>query len=317
MRTLAVALVALIAGCSQLAAAERPQQLPQEPRPVFKSSVSRVTVAATVRDRSGRPVTNLRSEDFTLIDNGQPRRILEFSYEATPVAVALLADVSGSMDVAHKRAAAQALADRFLKWLTHEDRVSLYAFDRELMEVQPLGPAPGQIVEQLARIDSYGRTSVFDAIAETSKRLAEVSGFRRAVVVLTDGDDNASRLTAPEVSGIASSIDIPVYVVVVVSPLDRDGRKSVTEPRLIDLHEGPLGRLARWTGGDIVAPVAEMDKHLATRQVVSELRHQYLMAFEPGGQAGWHPLEIRLRRDGLTVRARSGYMVPARTGIWN
>jgi hypothetical protein len=123
-------------------------------------------------------------------------------------------------------------------------------------------------------------------------------------------------MSAAEVSAIASGIDVPVYVIVVVSPFDRaGGSKSLIDTDLQALREGPLGHLARWTGGEIIVPVSAEDLASATQQLVTELRHQYLMAFEPGGQPGWHPLEVRTRRTDLTVRARSGYVVPARTGV--
>src|SRR3972149_1092745 len=83
-----------------------PQQT--EPRPTFRSGVARVSVAATVVDRRGRPVTTLPAADFDLYDNGQRREILEFSRDTAPIGVALLTDVSGSMDVAEKRATARA-----------------------------------------------------------------------------------------------------------------------------------------------------------------------------------------------------------------
>jgi VWFA-related protein len=288
---------------------------PQEQRPVFKASVARVSVAATVRDRRGRPVTSLTQPDFTLYDNGEPAKILEFSRDAAPVGIALLADVSGSMDVAEKRAAAKEVTKQLLAWLKPgEDQIGLYAFERTLTEVQPLLPAPGRILERMETLEPWGRTSLFDAIAGTGQRVAVTAGPRRAVWVLTDGYDNASKMSAGEVSTLASSIDVPVYVVVVVSPFDRAGGKTLIEADLEELRMGPLGNLARWTGGEIVMPSSAEDLAQVTQQLVNELRHQYLMAFEPGRQPGWHPLEIRTRRTDLTVRARSGYVVPARTG---
>ena len=293
------------------------QQAPQnEPRPVFKASVARVSVAATVRDRRGRPVTSLTAEDFHLFDNGKPAKILEFSRAQAPVGIALLTDVSGSMDVAEKRAASKETAKQLLQWLKPgEDQIGLYAFDKTLEEVQPLRPAPGDILKRMEGLEPYGKTSLFDAIADTGQRVAVTAGPRRAVVVLTDGYDNASRMSAAEVSALASGIDVPVYVIVVVSPFDKDGRKSLIDADLQELQNGPLGNLARWTGGEILVPVSAEDLAESTLKLVTELRHQYLMAFEPGGQPGWHPLEVRTKRTDLTVRARSGYVVPARTGV--
>jgi hypothetical protein len=124
------------------------------------------------------------------------------------------------------------------------------------------------------------------------------------------GADNASKLTASEVSGIASSIDVPVYIVVIVSPLDRDGKTTIDDPRLVESPlEGPLDNLARWTGGEIYVGVGPTQSLNAARQIVSELRQHYLIAFEPDGRPGWHPIELRTRDEDHVVRARSGYVV--------
>jgi hypothetical protein len=115
------------------------------------------------------------------------------------------------------------------------------------------------------------------------------------------------------VSGIASSIDVPVYVVVIVSPLDRIGRtKTLIDPALLNHKTGVLGDLARWTGGEILVPVSAEETTEVARQIVTELRQQYLIAFEPSSQPGWHPLQLRTKRTDLVVRARSGYVVPGR-----
>ncbi len=203
-------------------------QTEQPVRPVFRASVARVTVATTVRTKRGKPVTNLKPNDFELFDRGNERSITDFRSDATPVNVAMLVDFSGSMDVASKRQAARDNAAMFLANLTPGvDQAGLYVFDKSLRELQPLAPAPGNVLAALdAAARPFGATSLFDAIAETGRSLVAQGGARRAVVAFTDGADNASRLTAGEVSGIASSIDVPVYVILVVSPLDRIGRRA-------------------------------------------------------------------------------------------
>jgi VWFA-related protein len=286
----------------------------QEPRPVFRTSVNRVTVAATVRDRRGRPVTTLKAEDFSVLDSGVPRKILDFQRDAAPLSLAILADFSGSMDVAYKREAAREVTGNILTFLTSgTDRVALYAFDQKLKEILPLRPAPTDILDRMDKLEPWGQTRLFDAIAETGELLAQTGSPRRAVVVLTDGIDNASALTPPQVSGIASGIDVPVYVVVIVSPLDRVSRTTtLIDPAILNHKTGALGDLARWTGGEILVPVSRDESVNIARQVVSELRQQYLIAFEPSSQPGWHPLELRTKRSDLVVRARSGYVVPSR-----
>ncbi len=285
-------------------------QQTSEQRPVFRTTVDRVAVAATVRTKQGKPVTDLKINDFRVLDAGEPRAISEFRTEETPVSLALLVDFSGSMDVAEKRDVAHQIAGHIVSWLAPgEDRVGLFAFDRNLLELSPLAPAPGDVLQKLDAIKPYGETSLFDAIAKTGRMLAEHGGPRRAVVVLTDGVDNASQLTAAEVSGIASSIDVPVYIVIVVSPLDRAGKSTIDDSRLDAMLEGRLADLAHWTGGEIFAGMGPAQDSLAARQIVSELRQQYLIVFQPDSRPGWHPIDIRTRQKDLIVRARSGYLV--------
>ena len=127
--------------------------------------------------------------------------------------------------------------------------------------------------------------------------------------MLTDGVDNASQLTAAEVSGIASAIDVPVYIVIVVSPLDRAGKSTIDDSARRDARR-PSGRSGALDGRrDLRGDRARRRTSLAARQIVTELRQQYLIVFEPDTRPGWHPIDIRTRQKDLVVRARSGYMV--------
>jgi VWFA-related protein len=279
-------------------------------RPTFRAGVGRVVIRAVARTRQGRPVTDLTVKDFELLDSGRPRPILEFRADPSPVRLALLADFSGSMDVAAKKAMAIEAIWHLLNWLTAgKDEVSLYAFDRQLRELQAPTPAPGQVLEQLAAMKPFGETSLFDAIAETGKLVASGGEGRRAVVALTDGADNASRMTPAEVSALASSIDVPVYIVLVTSPLDRAGRTTVNADQTQAMLDGPIGSLARFTGGERFVASSPAQASNAARQIVTELRHQYLIAFEPDSRPGWHPIELRTTEDDVVVRTRSGYVV--------
>ena len=311
MRVTLPGLLVLLAAIGQPVAAQDPQD-PQTPRATFRSSVQRVAVSASVRTKQGRPITDLTVKDFTLIDSGKERPILDFKTGESDISLAMLVDFSGSMGLSAKRQAARDNAFHILSWLrAGKDEAGLYVFDNSLRELQPLAPAPGNILAQLESVRTpYGATSLFDAIAETSRLLSSRAGTRRAVVALTDGADNASKLTAEQVSAIAGSIDVPVYVVVVVSPFDRSGLTTVDDPRLIDQAlQGPLANLARWTGGEIYLGIGPTQSSQAARQIVTELRTQYLIAFEPDGRPGWHPIELRTRDKDHVVRARSGYLV--------
>jgi Ca-activated chloride channel family protein len=304
---LACAALAMAASGALLHATVEPAQ---DQRPTFRAGVGRVAIRAVVRNRQGKPITDLTVGDFQLLDSGRPRPILDFRSDPSPVRLALLADFSGSMDVAEKKTMAMEAIWHLLNWLTAgKDEVSLYAFDRQIRELQAPTPAPGQVLEQLATMKPFGETSLFDAIAETGKLVANAGEGRRAVVALTDGADNASRLTPAEVSTLASAIDVPVYIVLVTSPLDRAGRTTLHAEQTQALVEGPIGNLARWTGGDSFVASSPSQASAAARQIVTELRHQYLIAFEPDPRPGWHPIELRTARDHAVVRTRSGYVV--------
>ena len=126
---------------------------------------------------------------------------------------------------------------------------AVFSFDTRLDRVTPFTSDIPSLETALDHVQSpHGQTSLYDdAVAETGRKLAQTSAGRRAVVVLTDGDDNASHMSAAEVSGIASSIDIPVYIVAVVSMID-DPRNAVGVPPEMT---GALPDLSRWTGGEM------------------------------------------------------------------
>lgn len=289
-----------------LGAAQEPQR-----RPTFRGGVSMVSVSAVVRKHNGEWVAGLTENEFEVLDNGLPRHISAFEATNHGVSIALLVDFSGSMDIASKLAPVHDAVEQIVAWLAPaEDQVALYAFDTKLHVLQPMEAAPGDVLAKLNTVRPYGATSLYDAIAATSEQLTS-QGPRRAIVAITDGADNASHLTPEVVSGIASSIDVPVYVVVIVSPLDKSGTGVIDQPALdITLH-GRLADLAHWTGGEIFPATGPAQASAMARQIVTELRQGYWLAFEPGSTPGWHTLEIKTRHKDFVVRARSGYMVQA------
>jgi VWFA-related protein len=164
-------------------------------------------------------------------------------------------------------------------------------------------------VGALGEVDPFGATSLHDAVAEAARRVAGRSAPRRAVIVLTDGVDTASRLTAAEVSGIAAAIDVPVYVIATVLSIDDPASpRAATRPGATDDSAPTIADLARWTGGTLLYSSAPARSAAAAQQVIDELRQLYLIAFQPGEAEGWHPIEVRARGKNLTVHARGGYM---------
>jgi VWFA-related protein len=276
-----------------------------QPVPVFRASVDLVPISAVVRDGRGRLVTTLTAADFEVLDKGEKRRIVDFQIDDTSaLTLAVLVDVSGSMRMGPKMAFARDALNRLgAEVQPARDDVSLFTFDSELHE-QPRSPLGASALQAALTTEPFGTTSLYDAIAATARRLEGRPSPRRAIVVITDGVDTSSTLTPGEVSALASSIDVPVYVIVTVSSIDRplDDRTPRTPRPTADLRD-----LAHWTGGDLVWVTAEADAALGTRRIMSELRHQYLLAIESATEAEWRPIDVRVRNRRLTIRARSGY----------
>jgi VWFA-related protein len=276
-------------------------------QPTFKSSVDLVQVRAVVRDKRGRFVHDLEKKDFEVIDGGHFRPLVDLQFdENAPVRVALLFDVSGSMSVSSKLASAVAAARHVVAGLVKEDEAAVFAFDRSLREVQRFTADRDVLEQAFANLRAYGQTSIFDAAADTASRISPDRSRRQAIVIVTDGIDTSSRMTAEDVSRIASAIDVPIYVLSVVSPIDHQGTAHAVNPRRVVETESALGRLAYWTGGTTHITSTPAHASAAARDILGELRHQYLLAFEPG-PPGWRPLTVRATDRDYSVRARTGY----------
>jgi VWFA-related protein len=279
------------------------------PQITFKSSVEVVTVTASVRDGRGRIVRHLKKTDFEVIDTGAPREIKDFYAGESPISLAVLLDISGSMAVGgNMDRAREAVAVTTRSLGMTSDEAALFTFDSQLQEVVGFTTDLARIRRLSLQGKPWGQTSLYDAVAQTARIVADRANRHRAVLVITDGVDTASRMKAAEVSAIASSIDVPVYLLTVVNPVDHPGGEFgvlQTDGRVAET--ATLADLARWTGGDM--RIASMPEHTleAIGDLFLELRYQYLITFEPGERAGWHPLEIRTRKKNLIVHARSGY----------
>jgi Ca-activated chloride channel family protein len=270
---------------------------------VFRSSVDLVSVAAVVRDKRGKVMRSLTREDFQLIDAGQRRPFVDFRSAAdAPASVMLLVDGSGSMAAGVQ--ASRRVSDLLLEQLTPQrDEAALMSFDTRLLTVRAFTSDFDRIRRGVFELDAFGASSIYDAIAGTAGVVADRIGKRRAIVVITDGSDNASTYTADTVASIASAIDVPVYVFAVGHDV----------PRLADREKEPqtrataLMQLAHATGGEFFWAADRADQTLAVARVIDDLRHQYLIAFEPSSFGGLRRIEIRTRNADLRVTSRQWY----------
>jgi VWFA-related protein len=280
----------------------------QEPAPVFRSSVALVPISAVVRDARGRAVTTLTSSDFEIRDNGESRPILAFHRDdMTPLTIAVLVDMSGSMRVESKLAAARHVTAAMAANLRDGiDALGVFTFDSALHEMHGFTEHPASIDTGFADAAPFGATSLYDAIAETARRLEARPAARRAIVVLTDGVDTSSALTPADVSARASAVDVPVYVVATASKIDQMnyvGRAASPTAK----STADAGDLALWTGGDLLWVSETGRAEAVTQQILAELRQQYVIGVDSATDGAWRRLEVRVRDRRLTVRARSGY----------
>jgi len=317
MTTAATTALASLLVCTPAAAFQ--QTTTSQSKPTFHSAVDLVTVAAVVRDRHGRFARGLRKEDFVVEEEGRRRDIVDFrSDDNAPVRVAVLFDVSGSMRLAGRLDDARQTARQLLSALrlgAADDEAAVFSFDMNLQSLQPFTSDAHAIDNALSRVKPYGQTSLYDAIALTAREVADArpgDPRRRAVVVITDGIDTSSELKPEQVAAFASEIDVPVYVLTVASSVDRDAMERAES--IAGVAESSLRALARWTGGELFVTSAPAHESIAVRQIVDELRHQYVLAFAASPSSGWRALSVKTKQKDLTVRARSGYSAGGRSG---
>jgi VWFA-related protein len=301
-------LLLLLSGTG-LAEQGRPTTVDRGPAPTFTSGVDMVTISVSVRDRQGRIVRGLGPSDFRLIDSGFGRAIDSVLPSNAPLRVAILVDVSGSMAVDHNIDRAWNAVRTIVESLhSGRDEAALYTFDTVLLEVVPFTTDLDRFAAVTQTGKPYGKTSLYDAVADTATLVGRYGSSHRALLVVTDGVDNGSRRTPEEVSRVANEISVPVHLLTVSGPLDRrdgPGGSAGTDSAALT---ATLGDLARWTGGSVQATSTEDDLREALDEVLQGLRFQYVVTFKPGFRRGWHPIRIRMADNDWAVQARRGYV---------
>ena len=277
-------------------------------KPLFSTGVAVVPITALVRDGKNRIVRNLGRDDFQVLENGRVRPIVDFNAKAdASLSVAFLFDTSGSMRLALNLEKGIWFIEHFLSQMAPvSDEAAFFTFHKTLRQEVPFTSDRELIHRALGHVNPWGLTSLYDAIAETANRVTDRSASRRAVVVISDGVDTSSALTTQQVSALASAVDVPIYVVAVVSPIDRPDQKGSERP-----NRGNLADLAEWTGGELVYVTVPEQSGTVTRDLIAMMRQQYFLAIESATQPGWYPIEVKTKREGFTVRARRGYTTEA------
>jgi Ca-activated chloride channel family protein len=278
-----------------------------QPTQTFRATTDVVTIQASVRDARGRVLNGLTPADFEIRDNGELRQILSLrSDRQSPLSLALLVDMSGSMRASAKIAMARQAYDSLLAQLRQgQDEAAVFTFDSALHERHPFTTDLSKLKGALTEFEPFGTTSLYDATAAAARRLASRTGAHKAIVVLTDGLDTSSTLTAADVSGLASSIDVPVFVVATVPSVDeRFMMETSDRPRA---EATDLRDLAEWTGGTFVFASTLLETIATASKLVDELRQQYVLAIEAASTNEWRRIDVRVKRPSAKVKARSGY----------
>lgn len=282
----------------------------------FSARSDLVVFSATAVDGRGRPVTDLEPQDFRVFEEGRAQPIAHFhGGSELPARVLLLVDASGSMGEEQKVANARWAAERLLEALSPEDQVAVAGFDSRYWGVVAFTRDRGAVRQGLDSITPFGSTALHDALDKAARDIASHGEGRRAVVVLTDGVDTSSQKRPDEVLARSRALDVPIYAVSVISPLDDPDSASFLGKRAAGVAADGAETLARYaelSGGMAFRVSNPAALRTATQRIAGELKHQYRLGWDPpSGPSRFRRVQVLSTRKGVTVRTRSGYVPPS------
>lgn len=272
-------------------------------RPTFRASSELAVMHVSVRDRSGRYITGLTRDAFTVIDDGKPQNLEMFSADEVPASVGFLIDNSNSMRPNRDGVIASSIA--FVRSSHPQDEIFVQTFNEKVRHAW----GPRVIAEMDAgafsvamndAIVARGMTAIHDGIASGLSRLERAKHTRQVLIVVSDGGDNASTVKLDEVLKRVHQSDATLYTVALVDPLMRDG----SDPRL-------LRRLARATGGAFYQPRKPGEITQAFQSIAKDIRNAYTLAYTPTRGDG--PAQGRRRKVNVYVRSQDGRVLTVRT----
>lgn len=256
-----------------------------------------VILNAAIKTKDGRTVGGLKQEQFKVFEDGVEQSIEYFSAEQTPFAAVILLDTSGSME--QRVSMARAAAIRFLDGLRVDDNAAIYRFDSKIELVQPFSNSR-DIAEAAFDLKAEGMTRMNDAIYQAAADLSKREEKRRAIIVLSDGQDTMSGRSADKALKAALAADITIYTID-MSPVGMAKRVQ---------NQGALKNLAEKSGGTFVSTPGGADMREAFEKIVAELGVQYTLGYAPlnGKKDGkWRTIELRVAKPDLIIRTRKGY----------
>ena len=307
----------------------------------FRTGVELINVTATVTDEHGRFVPGLTAEDFRVYEDGKLQTIQQFDNERVPVSLGIALDTSGSM-IGEKMAAAEAALNRFVfDLLGDQDEMFLYRFDSRPELVQSWTENRQAIRKALGVIRPSGGTAIYDTVAEAIPLANSGTRRKKALVVISDGNDTSSRTKADQLSELVRRTEVIVYAIGIDASgdLHQSSRPSgppqpvpvpAPFPGKAPLPQAPraprtqrsaspqdrvnpdaLRRITDDTGGRTEVIVSPRDLDPATASIANELSRQYFLGYSSSApkDGRWHTIDVQLARPGShTVRARRGFV---------
>ncbi len=261
-----------------------------------------VVLNVTATNGSGAYVHGLERANFKVYEDGHEQPITNFTCEETPFAVALLLDVSGSME--GRVSMARSAAIRFLDGLRADDSAAVYSFNRKVEQVQEFSQSR-DLSSMGYQLSAKGETALHDAIVRAAGDLGSRPEKRRAIVVLSDGADNRSEASAAKALAVALAVNATIYT---VDMSDQPNGSHISTPAA-----GALRDFATKSGGRFVPTPGGKALRNAFGEILEELSNQYTIGYRPSNRAHdgrWRTIEVKVDRPEVKARTRRGYRLP-------
>jgi VWFA-related protein len=265
------------------------------PGTLFRADARLVEVHTTVTGEGGKYLDGLTADSFAIRENGHAVSIASFEPAIAPISCALVLDTSESMDTALP--ALKSAAAKLIASLRVDDAVAVYTLGGQFAEVQPFTVDHAAAARAVRRAEPGGETALYDALIRVNRDLSTRTG-KKVIVVFTDGEDNASTLTAGAAILRARTAGIPIYTIA-------QGHALNHSTLLRD-----LAGISRATGGLAFTIAGPEEIGGVFRSILQDLLHGYLLAFRPPSvdDRAWRRIEVQVRAaPGHSVRAREGY----------
>jgi VWFA-related protein len=267
-----------------------------------------VSLPVVVRDRKGHFIDDIPQGDFHVWVDGQSVAIDSFEQnDAAPVSFAILVDVSGSMRVADKLDRAKEAIQSLVAKRRKGDDFALFSFsEAEVRVVSEFSTDPAGLLRQLFFLKPEGRTALYDAVSQTTNELLSGRNTKRAILLFTDGVDNASQLNTKDIERLVQNESVPIYAI----GMKNASFSVLSEQERKELSLSALELLAQASGGQMFLVAGDEDLRPIAEAIDGELRRQYVLGFQPSGEGDtkYWPIVVTVKGGGTRiVRARRGY----------